>query len=296
MKELILDTLIDSVKMLPFLLLSYIIIEYIEHKRSDKINNALKKSGKFGNFIGALLGTIPQCGFSVTAANLYAGRIITLGTLVAVFVSTSDEAIPILLSSPGSLPDILKILIIKVIIAVIAGTIIDIVITKANNKKLTKVNIKQDDEIEEHIHHMCSDSDCDCEEHGIFRSALKHTVNIFIYIIIFSFILNFIIYLIGEDRLSSLLLTGSVYQPIIVALIGMIPNCASSILLTQLYLAGNITFASIIAGLVSGAGVGLAVLFKVNEDKKENIKIAGIMYLIAVTSGIILEIFSYLFL
>ncbi len=295
MIDIVLDTLIDSIKMLPFLLISYIIIEYIEHAKSHKIKDMLKRSGRFGNIVGALLGCIPQCGFSVTASNLYAGRVITLGTLMAVFLATSDEAIPILLANPGSIPDILKILAVKLLIAIIAATIIDILVKKNIEKKEHHVHSVEEDEkeIDEHIHEMCSD--CDCEEHGIFRSAIKHTINIFIYVTVFSFILNIIIYLIGEERLSSLLLTGSIFQPLIVSLVGMIPNCASSVLLTELYLAGNISFASIIAGLSAGAGIGLVVLFKVNKDKKENIKIAALMYSIGAISGILIELITSIF-
>jgi hypothetical protein len=287
MLDIILDTLLDGVKLLPFLFISYLIIEFIEHKASNKINNALAGSGKFGSFIGALLGCFPQCGFSGAAASLYSGRIITLGTLIAVFISTSDEAIPILISNPNNLLIILQILIIKVFIAILFGGIIDFVV----NKKQDKTKLEEDRN--KHLKDMCSH--CHCESEGVLKPALKHTLNIFIFILVISFVLNIIIKLIGENNLSYLLLHGSVFQPLIAGLIGLIPNCASSILLTELYLAGSISFASVIAGLSSGAGIGLIVLFKTNKNLKENIKILLLIYGIGVVSGIIIEIISKIF-
>lgn len=282
MLDVIKDTLIDSVKMLPFLFLSYLIIEFIEHKSSKKIEKILKNSGKFGPAIGAILGIFPQCGFSVTASTLYASRVITLGTLITVFLTTSDEAIPVLLTHPNSFPLMLKIIGLKFILGMCVGFIIDLIFRK---KHTPKEDVK---ETEEHIHHMCEH--CDCEHKGILRPALKHTIEVFIFILIFAFILNTAIYLIGEEMLSKILMSGSIFQPIIASLIGLIPNCASSVLLTELYLSGNISFASIIAGLSSGSGLGLVILFKENKNIKENLKILGIVYLIGVSIGLIIEL------
>jgi putative flippase GtrA len=289
MLDIILDTLIDAVKMLPFLFVSYFIMEYIEHKNSDKIKKALASSGKFGNIVGAILGCFPQCGFSVTAASLYSGRVITLGTLISVFLATSDEAIPVMLSNPGSYPEMIKIILIKVVIGFVAGTLIDLVLRK--NSKNKNVNIKE--QADEHIHKMCSD--CECDHDGILKSTINHTVNVFAFIVIVSFILNIAINFIGETNLSKILLSGSVLQPIVAGLIGLIPNCASSVLLTELYLSGSITFASVIAGLSTGAGIGLVVLFKTNKNIKENLKIVGLTYLMGTLAGIIIEIFGYIF-
>lgn len=284
MFDIIMETLADSVKMLPFLLVSYLIIEYIEHKNSSKIKNTLASSGKFGSIIGALFGCFPQCGFSVTASNLYAGRVITLGTLISVFIATSDESILVLLSHPGRSFDILKILVIKVILAIFFGIIIDLIL-----RKITKNEIGSPS-LEKNIHEkMCSHCDC---EHGMIKSALKHTFSVFVFIVIVNLILHALISFIGEERLSSLLFSGSIFQPFIAALIGMIPNCASSVILTELYIAGTISFSSIIAGLSTGAGLGLAVLFKVNKNTKENLTILGLIYAIGVTSGIIIQIIT----
>lgn len=285
MLDVLLDTIIDSLKLIPFLFLSYLLIEYIEHKSSKVLENILKKSGKFGAVIGSVLGLVPQCGFSVTAANLFSSRVITIGTLIAVFLSTSDEAIPVLLSHPDKAAEILKILAIKLLIGIIAGCTIDIIFRK-------KHSIKKDiEEIHEHMHQVCSH--CDCEhENGILKPTIKHTVNILIFIFIVTFLLNTAIYIIGEENLSKILLNGSILQPLIAGIIGLIPNCASSVILTELYIAGNLSFGSIIAGLCTGAGIGLVVLFKVNSNLKENLKILASVYAIGSISGIIISLIS----
>ncbi len=283
MLDVIIDTLLDSIKLIPFLFLSYLLIEYIEHKSSKDLGKILTKSGKFGPSVGAILGLVPQCGFSVTASNLYAGRVITLGTLIAVFISTSDEAIPVLLSHPENYMDILKIISVKFIVAIISATIIDLIFRK---KHTLNKDIK---DVREHMHEICSN--CECEHKGhILKPTIKHTINTFIFIIIVAFILNTAVYLIGEDNLSKLLMNGNILQPFISGIIGLIPNCASSVLLTELYISGNLSFASIIAGLCTGAGIGLAVLFKVNSNMKENIKILGLVYLIGCFAGLLIEL------
>ena len=203
MLDIILDTLVDSIKLLPFLFLSYLFIEFIEHKSSKTLEKTLKNSGKFGSVIGSILGIVPQCGFSVTAANLYSSRIITLGTLIAVFLSTSDEAIPVLLSHPENFGDIFKIIIVKLIISILAGLIIDYIFRKRHS---IKKDIK---EAHEHMHDMCSN--CNCEhEHGILKPVLKHTINVFIFILIISFLLNISIHFIGEERLSKIAYKASI--------------------------------------------------------------------------------------
>lgn len=287
MLHVILETLIESAKLLPFLFLSYLLIEFIEHKSSKTLEKILKSSGKFGSVIGAILGLLPQCGFSVTAANLYAGRVITVGTLIAVFLSTSDEAIPVLLSHPGSATEIFKILAFKLVIGIVAGLVIDFVFRK-------KHSLKRDvEEVHEHVHEMCAH--CDCEhEHGILKPALKHTFSIFAFILVVAFVLNTTIHIIGEEKLSVLLMNGSIFQPLIAGLIGFIPNCASSVLLTELYIAGSISFGSIIAGLCTGAGIGIVVLFKVNNNLRQNLKILGTIYAIGSLSGILIELVGLL--
>lgn len=284
--HVILETLVDSLKMLPFLFVSYLIIEWIEHKSSDKLKKILSKSGKYGPAAGAALGLVPQCGFSVTASNLYSGRVITLGTLIAVFLATSDEAIPVLLSHPNSMMELVKVLAVKFVIAFVAGMLIDLVMNKFKDKKESEeAKVEQ---AHEHMHEVCSH--CHCESKGILRPAIKHTLNIFVFIFIVSFVMHIAVHAIGEDNLSKILMQGSIFQPFVAGLIGLIPNCASSVLLTELYLAGNISFGAIIAGLATGAGIGLAVLFKSNHNQKENLKILGLLYALGVFSGILVQI------
>ena len=284
MLEIIEDTLIDSIKLLPFLFITYLIMEYIEHKMGEKSKNAIKKSGKFGPIIGSFLGIFPQCGFSVSATNLYAGRVITLGTLIAVYLSTSDEMLPIFISEAVSPVIIIKILAIKLVIGMIAGFIIDFVVHAINkkNKKGEEENIE--------IENLCEHDHCHCENGSILKSALKHTINIFIFIIIITFVINILVYLIGEENISNLLLNRKILGPVIAGFIGLIPNCAASVIITNMYLENLISAGSMIAGLLTGAGVGLAVLFKTNKKLKENIKIVILLYGIGVISGMILEL------
>lgn len=286
MIDVILDTLIDSVKLLPFLFITYLIMEFIEHKTGDKAKNIIKKSGKFGPFLGGILGIFPQCGFSAAAASLYAGKVITLGTLIAIFLSTSDEMLPVLISEAAPISTILQILAIKLAIGIVIGFVIDLIgqaLTKRNQEKKEEV-------VEEEIGHICEHEHCHCEEEGILKSAIKHTINIFIFIIIISFIINTIIYFIGEENLSNLILNMPIVGPIIAGLVGLIPNCAGSVILTQLYLEQVISFGSIIGGLLVGSGIGILVLFRVNKDLKDNLKILGLLYLIGVICGILIDL------
>ena len=297
MIEIIEETLIDSIKLLPFLFITYLIMEYIEHKMGDKAKKAIKKSGKFGPIIGSILGIFPQCGFSASATNLYAGRVITLGTLIAVYLSTSDEMLPIFISEAVSPSIILKVLGIKLLIGMIAGIIIDLVIRivhKRKNKKAIEEakteNIKEEDNDEIEIGHFCEEEHCHCEEGSILKSALKHTINIFIFIIIITFIINIAVHFIGEENIANLLYNKTIIGPLIAALIGLIPNCAASVILTNLYLEHVISAASMIAGLLTGAGIGIAILFKTNKNIKENIKIVILLYSIGAISGMILQL------
>ena len=271
-------TFIDTLKILPFLFLAYLIIELIEKKAGDKTTDIVKKSGKFGPVLGGILGIFPQCGFSAAASNLYAGRVITMGTLIAIFLSTSDEMLPILISEAVAPSIIIQILAIKLCIAIIVGILIDLIFKP-----------KESDSKEE-IHKLCHEQHCHCEEEGIIKSTIKHTIQILIYIFIVTLILNIIIELIGEETIANLILKIPVLGPIISALIGLIPNCASSVILTQLYLENIISMGSIIAGLLVNSGIGILILFRVNKNQKENFKILGILYAVGIISGIILDL------
>ena len=275
MVDIILDTLIDGIKLLPFLFIVFFVLEYIEHKVSIKNKKIIEKSGNYGPFIGAILGMFPQCGFSVAATNLFSARVITFGTLIVIYLSTSDEMLPILLSNGLPITFILKIILIKVIIGMIAGFIIDYLLKN-------KISLKS-------IHDICEEEHCDCK-HSLIKSTIKHTLNIFSFIIITSFILNTLIFLIGEDNLGKLLLKGNIFAPLLASLIGLIPNCASSILLSELYLSSTISFGSMMAGLLTGSGVALLVLFKTNKNVKENIFILGSIYFIGSIVGLIINL------
>ena len=276
--EIVKHTLIDSVKILPFLFITYLLMEYIEHKTSNKVKQVIEKSGKLGPLLGGLVGIVPQCGFSVSATNLYAARVISLGTLISVYLTTSDEMLPILISENISATTILSILGIKLVIGVLAGFIIDFVLRKLNKNKL-----------EEKIVDICEHEHCHCED-GIIKSSIKHTVSIFIYIVIITFVLNGIITLIGEETISHFVSKNVVLGPVVAGLIGLIPNCASSVILTQLFVENVISMPILISGLCVNAGVGLLVLFRINKNLKENLKITGLLYAIGVISGILLEI------
>ena len=278
MIDIIIETLIESIKLIPFLFVTYLIMEYIEHKTKDKTKETIKKSGKIGPLIGSILGIFPQCGFSVSATNLYAARVITLGTLISVYLSTSDEMLPIFISEAVSIDIILKILGIKLVIGIIAGFIID-----------WFLRLKNKNQEEEKIVDLCEKEHCHCEN-SILKSSLKHTINIFIYIFIISIIMHLIIHFIGEEAIASLVLNKPIIGPIIAGLIGLIPNCAASVILTQMYLENLITASTLISGLLVGAGVGLAVLFKTNKGIKDNLKILVLLYSIGVISGIFLEL------
>lgn len=275
MIEIIKDTIIDSIKIIPFLFIAFLILEYIEHNLTSKSKQKISKTDKFGPLIGSLLGAIPQCGFGVAATNLYAARIISLGTLISIYLSTSDEMLILMISNQTPITTILWIIILKIIIGMICGFIIDFALRK---KKTKNKSI-----------HICEEEHCDCD-HGIIKSSLKHTINIFIYITIITFILNVGVNYLGEDNISNLLLKDNFFSPFLSSLIGLIPNCAASVIITELYLHNAISFASAMAGLLTGSGISLLMLFKVNEDFKENIKILLILYFIGAISGIILEI------
>lgn len=282
MIDMILDTVIDAFKLLPFLFITYLMMEYIEHKTGEKAKTIIKKSGKFGPFFGSILGIFPQCGFSVAGANLYGGRVITLGTLIAIFLSTSDEMIPVLISEAVPVTLILQIIAIKVAIGIIVGFGIDLIGNWAKKKQKEEI-------VEEEIGNICEHEHCHCEE-GILPSAIKHTLHIFFFILIISFAINAIIYWIGEDNLSNLILNRPVIGPMIAGVVGLIPNCAGSVILTQLYLGQLISFGSMIGGLLVGSGIGILILFRINKNMKENLKILGLLYGIGVICGIAIDL------
>lgn len=269
MIDILKDSLIDLLKLIPFLFISFLFMELIEHKINNK--NKLIKSKKYGPLIGSLLGIFPQCGFSALATNLYAARVITLGTLFAVYLSTSDEMIPILLGSNANIGIIIKILLFKFLIGILFGFIIDLVFK--NKKKDT-------------IHELCEDDHCHCEE-GILKPSIIHTLKISFFILIVNIILGIII---DEETIVNFLTGNVILTPIIASLIGLIPNCASSVIITRLYINDLLPLGSALSGLLAGSGIGTLILFKQNKNVLENILILLGLCLIASTCGIILNL------
>lgn len=287
--DILFDTAIDGVKMLPFLFGAYLLIEYMEH-RAKNLHRAL--GGPFGAVGGALLGLVPQCGFSAAAANLYARGLITTGTLLAVFISTSDEAIPVLLANPGSLRLMGELLLTKALLAVAVGVVADLIFRRVRRGK-TQVERGPRGEDHHHHHHSCSSCDAYRGRHPLLRAAAVHTLQIFAFVVAIMLALNLAIALIGTENLSRLLLQNSLWQPVLAALIGAIPNCASSVLLTELYLSGSLTFGSVVAGLTTGAGLGLVVLFKQNRDKRQNAFVFAILLAVGIGAGIALQLLGF---
>lgn len=274
MLEIIFDTLKDALKLLPFLLVAFFIIELLEHKFYEKSKRIVEKSGKFGPFLGGILGCFPQCGFSVLATNLYVTRIISLGTLISIYLSTSDEMLPILLAHGSSFNEIFKLLCIKLVIGIVSGVLIDFFFSRKEKVM---------------IHDLCREEECHCEN-GIVVSSIKHTVHTLGFIMLVSFLLNIVMFYGGKELLSNIMGNDSLLAPFVVSLIGLIPNCASSVVITELYLSGVLSLSSAMAGLLTGSGVAMLVLFKSNKDKRENIRILLLVYLIGVVSGLILEL------
>ncbi len=284
--------LLDSLKMLPFLLVAFFVLEYIETRLEEKSSSAIEKAGKAGPFVGALLGIIPQCGFSVIGSNFYAKRIITVGTLIAIFLSTSDEALLIMLASPEHFVDMLLIVGIKLVIAVVAGYAIDLLF-----------RCRSEGDAQEECHHChhhddsCEDEELIGEEHccshtdfkAIIKCTAKRTVSVWFFIFIANLVIELAIAYIGEESLSEFMLVGSIFQPMLTALIGLIPNCAPSVILAQMYIEGTIGLGSVIAGLCTSAGVGLLVLFRVNKGFKQNIAVIASLFAISALSGVVIQ-------
>ncbi len=278
--DVLLDAALDCLKDLPFLFFAFLILEALEHHTSDWMNRTLSGAGNFGPAVGSLLGCVPQCGFSIMASDFYAGGVISLGTLLAVFLSTSDEALVIMMSNPGHLEDIGRLIGTKIVIALIAGYVVLFA-----GKAWKRRHPGRDKEIED----LCRNCGCHDEEGGILKPALHHTGEVLLFLFIFTFALNLLLELIGMENVSRLLLADTFIQPVLASLIGLIPNCAASVILTELYLDGVISFGSAVAGLCSAAGLGLAVLFRINRNRKENLLITALLLAIAIAAGLVLQ-------
>ena len=280
LEHVFMHTLEDTLKLIPFLFLTYLAMEYLENRAAEKTVAVLSNTGKKGPVIGGLLGIIPQCGFSAAAANLYAGGVITVGTMVAVFLSTSDEMLPILISGRTETKEILFILGAKVLVGITAGLLVDVIVRKMNGGKQKGL----------HIHEICERDHCHCEEGSILQSALIHTVRITLFIFVLLLGINLAAEWIGMERLIALAAGYPILSIFLVGLIGMIPNCAVSVAITTFYLEGVLSFGSMFAGLLACAGIGIVILFKMNRNWKKNVIIMSGIYAISVFSGILLEI------
>jgi len=285
----LLHTLEHTWYMLPLLFLIYLLIETVEHKAMDKVRAVLAMKS-FGIVGGAALGLFPQCGFSVAAANLYSERLISAGTVAAVFVATSDEAFPILLSNPASAKWFLPMLAIKLVFAVFTGFAVNGIFRLArldNQKKSENISHLHEHHHEGGEHHHCSHCD---SNRGIFSASVRRAVSVFLFVLVIGFLLNLLIEILGEDKLSRVLMNDSVFQPFIAALMGLIPNCAASIVTTELFVKGALSFGSLAAALSAGAGIGILVLFRVNRNIKQNFALLGLLYVFSALLGVFINI------
>ena len=280
MTEVIKDTIIDTVKLIPFLFLSYLVMEYFEHKIGERMQHALAagKDKWFMPVLGSLCGCVPQCGFSAASSSLYAGRVISLGTLIAIYLSTSDEMLPMMISEGTGATLIFTVLGIKIVYGMICGIIIDLIYRR-------KSQVNED----RSIHDLCEHDHCHCEN-GILLSALKHTLNIVIFVFLIVFSINTVIFLIGEENIEHIFIDIPVLGEFIAGLFGLIPNCAASVMVTELYLSGIINFGSMMAGLFVGAGVGLLILYNTNKNIRQNLFITALLYASGVAGGVIIDL------
>ena len=273
--EVLLHGLLDTLKIIPFLFLTYLLMEFIEHKAGEKAEQFIQRAGVFAPAVGGALGVVPQCGFSAAAANLYAGRIVSMGTIVAVFLSTSDEMIPILLSGSVPVGTVALVALYKALVGIAVGLLVDLVIRLTIGKK-EKINIDA----------ICDEDNCHCER-GIWYSALHHTLTISLFVLLITLAVNSLIFFLGEENLAAVLYDKPVLSHLIAAIFGLIPNCAASVALTSLCAQGLITAGTMMAGLFSGAGVGILVLWRVNKKPRENAVITAILVISGVIFGLI---------
>lgn len=301
----------DTLYLIPFLFVTYLAMEWLEHKAGDKAEEAVRRAGAAGPVVGALVGIVPQCGFSAAAATLWAGRVITLGTLFAVFLSTSDEMLPIFLAEQVAPATILKIMGVKLMIGMVMGFVVD-----------AAVRLARRDRERLRIHELCERDRCHCngdcetceqqpelaydfehdEEHehhheggSILRSALKHTLQVTVFIFIITLVLDGALELVGEDALAAFLGSNPVLSVLGSAFVGLIPNCAASVVIAQLYVEGALGAGAMMAGLLVSAGVGLLVLFRTNRGLRQNLIVLAGLWATGVFWGLIISAFGIAF-
>ncbi len=278
MLDCLIDALLDVAKIAPYLLATFLILELIEHK--IKYKKLFSKKHPLMPVAGGLLGALPQCGFSAMAANLFSGHIVTIGTVIAIFLATSDEMLPIMIGEDVDATEIFKIIGFKVAIGIIVGLVVDLIYRKKSIAEKTP-----------DIGHICEDEHCHCEKNGIFLSSLIHTLKTLLLIFAANLLIGLIIFWIGEEKVAGILLNKGLFSYLIAALVGLIPSCAGSVIITELYLAGLISFGSLMAGLLTGCGVGWLLLFKNNKNQRENGMILAIIFVIGLIAGAIFDLF-----
>ena len=274
-----------SLKLLPFLFVTYLIMGAIEHVASENTHKIIQKAGKFGPIWGSICGAFPQCGFSAAASYFYVGRVITLGTLISIYMSTSDEMLPILISAQVPVSTITKIILVKVAIGMVSGFIVEFFFSWLGKKdKMPKDFV------------LHNSSSCGCgSDHGIFLGAVKHSLRVWIFIVIISLVIEIIVHTVGEQTISLIFSDIPVLGEMIAGLVGLIPNCGASVVITQLYLDGIIGIGPMMSGLLVSAGVGLLVLYKENHHLHENILITAILYVISVGWGVLIGLLNITF-
>lgn len=315
------DSVLDTLKLIPFLLVTYLAMEALEHAAGNKVRAIVERAGHSGPVVGSLLGALPQCGFSAMAATLFAGRVVTAGTLVAVILSTSDEMIPVFVAHQEDPSRMGSIILVKVVLGIVAGLGLDAVLRASHNTGDGNVHIH---ELCEREHCHCEDEDLDeefggeccggcghaCEPHGhddcdhahdhdthahhhhghgvwgIVRCALVHTVQVTVFIFLITFVFGLVIEGMGEETIAALLTNHPVRATFVSALVGLIPNCGASVAISELFLDGTLATGPMIAGLLSSGGVGLLVLWRTNDNPRENLLITLLVYVAAVVAGL----------
>lgn len=273
--HILLHGLLDSLKLLPFLFVTYLAMEFLEHKSGERVKNAISRAGRAGPAIGGTLGLIPQCGFSTALAGLYAGRIITPGTLLAVFLATSDEMLPIFFGEGVPLPRIFTVLGLKLVVALLVGFAVDFIM----RGKIRHMKVED----------LCREEQCHCEK-GIWRSALHHTLHIFFFVLVINILLTGAFEFMGEERIAAAVNSVPVLGTVVAALVGLIPNCAASVVIATLWTHDVISGGAMLAGLLTGAGAGLLVLFRTNKHLKENLLLLAVLLCSGILFGCLLDL------
>ena len=280
MQEIVTDVFMDTLKLYPFLFLTYLFMEYLETRSQERTIALLRRCSRFGPALGALLGVLPQCGFSAASASLFAGGVISEGTLIAVFLSTSDEMLPVFLAESVPLGTIVTVLGWKIVFAVAAGCFANM---------LFPLHAREKKAYEERMRSLCEQEHCCCKEGNIFKSALRHSLSVAFFVFLVTLLCAAGMEMAGEEAIASLFSGNSLIGTFAASLIGLIPNCAASVLLTELYLKGMLGAGQMMAGLLTGSGVGLLVLFRSNRRLKENLRILLFVYAAGILGGLLFQ-------